>query len=418
MIDRIREIVKHAYTTTVVYEDIAKDRGIQLDDILEGCITRLPVVDKARFVIKENGTLSSEYVIKAYREELINGRTSGSNGKYLNIYWDKNESIRSLLSLWLYRRKYYGIDSRDKMCFFYTSRNLGNTEQRIWTHRNQRGFSKNDLNMQELVRIYEDMKIFKPIWLNVQPSMAALLCKCIRKYNLTGLDSIRYVEFTGEMLSDSIRKEVESIFKCKTANQYGANEVNSIAYECPYGNMHIMNSNVYVEIVNENDELVDDQTEGYICVTSLTNKAMPFIRYKIGDRGYIRNITDCPCGNCNKILDVTAGRENDYAIDNKGEMVNSYVFVRAIDNMNIIFDGAIKQFQVEQKEIGIFVVRLVLDEDISIEMIEEKFLENLVQSSLADAYFQFEVYEELLPDDNTGKLRYFISNLGIVLNNK
>ena len=30
MIDRIREIVKHAYTTTVVYEDIAKEIGVSL----------------------------------------------------------------------------------------------------------------------------------------------------------------------------------------------------------------------------------------------------------------------------------------------------------------------------------------------------------------------------------------------------
>lgn len=342
---------------------------------------------------------------------MINVRTSGSTGKYLNIYWDKADCTRSLLPLWIYRKKYYGISADDKMCYFYTARSVGDIEQRTFLYKNQLGFAKTNLNIEELARIYEDMKAFQPKWLNIQPSIAALLCQSIRKHQLLGLDSIEYVEFTGEMISDSVRHEVESIFNCKTANQYGSNETNSIAYECPYGNLHILQSNVYVEILDEHDKAVNTGEEGNICVTSLTNKAMPFIRYKIGDRGLKKLGEKCPCGNCSDILDITAGRKNDYAIDENGEKVNSYVFVRAIDNINMMLEGVIKQFQIMQLDIDSFLVKLAVDEEVYEEQIEELFYENLLQSSLSNAEFEFEYYEELFADDETGKLRYFVNRM-------
>lgn len=408
---KLENIVKHAYATSTVYETLGEKNGIAIEGISKLSIEDFPVIEKDYFMENESGRLSSEYIVKAYRDELLNVRSSGSTGKYLNIYWDKADFTRSLLPLWLYRKKYYDIDADDKMCYFYTARNVGNMEQRTYQYKNQLGFSKNNLDIEGFRQIYEDMKGFKPKWLNIQPSIASLFCQSIRKLGLSGLDSIKYVEFTGEMLSKSVRHEVEEIFNCKTANQYGTNETNSIAYECPYGNMHILQSNVYVEVLDKRNHLMKDGEEGDICITSLTNKAMPFVRYRVGDRGFKMSNVKCRCGNCSEVIDITAGRKNDYAIDEYGEKVNSYVFVRAIDNMNIILDGAIKQFQIEQRAINDFIVRLVVDEDVELDEIEEIFYDNMIQSSLAESVFLFELYEELFPDEGTGKLRYFISKI-------
>ncbi len=405
MHNQLPAIAMHAYTTTPIYEDIAGEKQVDTSHI--SSISKLPIMKKEYMMHKETGSLSSEYIVKAYRDELINMRTSGSTGKYLNIYWDKADFIRSLLSLWIYRKKYYGVDVNDKMCFFYTSRNVGSVEQETYMQKNQLGFSKHNLDAQGLVRVYEKMVEYQPKWLNIQPSIAALLCQSIRKYNLSGLDSIEYVEFTGEMLSESTRREVEDIFGCKTANQYGTNETNSIAYECPYGQLHILKSNAYVEILDDEGHLVKDGEEGNVCVTSLTNRAMPFIRYLIGDRGTKKSNVTCPCGNCNDILDITAGRKNDYIIDDNGEKINTYVFVRAIDNVNLMLDGVIKQFQIVQRDIGDFLIKLVIDEEVDKEQLEAMFYDNMIQLSLAGANFEFDYYDELLPEDGTGKLKYF-----------
>ena len=88
---------------------------------------------------------------------------------------------------------------------------------------------------------------------------------------------LKYIEFSGELLTDEVREMTKTIFNCNIANQYGANEVNSIAYECPYGNLHVMKSNVYVEIADEYDNAIKDECEGRVLLTSLTNSVMPFI---------------------------------------------------------------------------------------------------------------------------------------------
>ena len=49
-----------------------------------------------------------------------------------------------------------------------------------------------------------------------------------------------------------------------------------------------MESNVYVEIVDTNGRVLQDGSEGEVCVTCFTNKAMPFVRYLVGDKGVMR----------------------------------------------------------------------------------------------------------------------------------
>ena len=59
--------------------------------------------------------------------------------------------------------------------------------------------------------------------------------------------------------------------------------------------MHIMESNVMVEVLKDGKG-VDDDIEGEVYITTRTNSAMPLIRYKIGDTGKI-----CT-GKCNSVL--------------------------------------------------------------------------------------------------------------------
>ena len=95
---------------------------------------------------------------------------------------------------------------------------------------------------------------------------------------------------------------------------------------------------------------MNDGEEGEVCVTSLVNKAMPFIRYNIGDRAIINSNHECGCGSSNKILKLTRGRVNDYISTSTGERINSYIFVRAIEIVNYMYPQTIKQFQIVQND--------------------------------------------------------------------
>ncbi len=38
----------------------------------------------------------------------------------MEIYWKESDYNKSMLPLWYLRKKYYGIGTDDKMCYFYT----------------------------------------------------------------------------------------------------------------------------------------------------------------------------------------------------------------------------------------------------------------------------------------------------------
>lgn len=414
---RIIDMVKYAYTNVPFYRKLAKDNNIDVKNLDETDFENLPLVQKNDIVEQPKELLSDQYLLFPKKNHILLRSTSGSTGKYLKIYWDEYEAVQSMVPLWVARQRYYHIKPSDKYCFFFNNVENGNhlvEEGNIAYSENDTyiGFSKNGLTKERLLEIYYKMYEFKPKWLMMMPSVGALLCECIKENKLLPINSIEYIEFTGEMLLDSFRKEVEELFQCKVSNQYGCNEADSIAFECPCGHMHMMTSNEYVEII-EDGKCVSDGVEGDIYITTLYNHAMPFIRYCIGDRGRIVTDIECPCGNKRSILEVTKGRKNDYILMKDGRKINAFVFVRTIEFLNARMGNIIKQFQIIQNDYGVFTVRLaVLKQCINWkDVIKEEFINFLKEPDLKNAEYKLELSDALFPDDKNGKLLFFKNEL-------
>lgn len=278
---------------------------------------------------------------------------------------------------------------------------------------NTLGFSKSNLDDDRLLEICNMMKAYNPVWINTQPSMAMLMAQCFKQNKLGKMGDLKYIELTGEMLFDNVREEIEEVFGCITANQYGCNEANSIAYECPYGNMHCMEDNVFVEILDNDDKVLPDEKEGNIVITTLNSHITPFIRYRIGDLGKIKRNQVCQCGNCSPILTLTSGRISDFALMEDGSRVSSYVFVRAVELVNSQYENVIKQFKVEQKSFDSFIIYLSLDEEMVCSESDRKGVEKFLLQSMNDtrlysAKFAFQYSDLLKPDKDERKLRYFV----------
>lgn len=394
--EELSKIIKEAYETVPLY--MRKNINFEGKYCLENC----PTIEKNQVIEYEAGAISSYAIPLYYANKLIRTRTSGSTGKYMEIYWKKSDFTRSMLPLWVLRKKYYGIKPDDKMCFFFTIMEIGDRDKDKVIQGNQIGYSKSNLSMERLNEIYKEMLTYKPVWLLLQPSMAMLLCRCIKKYHLPALDSVKYIELTGEILREEVRKEIVDTFHCKTANQYGANEFNSITYECPHGNMHLMTSNVYVEILGKDGENLPEGKEGKIYITTKTNTAMPLIRYGIGDIGTIER-KECPCKSCRPILKLTSGRSNDLIETESGEKKTVYTLIRAIDNINYIYDGLIKQFQIEQQTLTDFVIKLVIDEDeqdmLDMESLKKLFVSGIYDEELKVCNYRLWIEDEMFPEE-------------------
>ncbi len=85
------------------------------------------------------------------------------------------------------------------------------------------------------------------------------------------------------MLFDDDRKLMTKQFGVPIVNEYGASELDLIAFENPKGEWQIDSETLYVKILNDDNEVLPYGSEGRIVVTSLYNKEFPMIRYDIGD---------------------------------------------------------------------------------------------------------------------------------------
>lgn len=396
------DLIEKSFRDVTFLKEKLSDKEI-LEIQTENDIYKLPLLEKEEVVEDSLILMPSYYLPLLMHEKLIRNDTSGSTGKYLNIYWRRQDYIRSMYSLWFYRKYFYGIYTWDKMCQFFSIFQTGFEDKLSRKIGNRLEFSKSNLTDERLLDIYHEMQEFQPKWLLLQPCIAELLCYIKNKYNLNTINSIEYIEMTGEELTIELRNRILDNFKCFVANQYGANEVNSIAFECPNGKMHCMEDNVFVEVLDDDGNPVEDGNIGNIYVTTAHNYAMPFIRYGIGDIGSLEP-NNCSCGHKGKILQLESGRKDDWIKTREGKKINPYVFIRAVVAVNAAFDGCIYQFQVIQETYDQFTVKLAVDDEL--EGISQFFIDNIGDDKLKTAEYQFVFLEKMFPEIN-GKRKFF-----------
>ncbi len=396
---KARKMAYYAYQTVPLYMHLAKN-VIDENIIFE----ELPYVSKEIYRQNEGLYLSQKYYKEISQDNLFQGTTSGSTGKVTNYFWDRSDEKKSLLELWYYRNKYYNIHPHDKMCYFYP---VEDKSIPYVLDKNVLGLSENFITNGRLEETLQYIMNFSPKWMILQPGVAWLLCNMIKKIkNNISITSVEYIEFTGEYLDEGIRNLVQETFQCKTANQYGMREMNSIAYECPEGHMHVMSGNVYVEIVNSDVNGIGD-----ICVTTLKNRAMPYIRYITGDKGRWKKLK-CVCGNHNPIIEICNGRGTDWVKKINGEILHPYIILDVINQINNTENNCILQYQIIQKQIDYFQYNLVLDEEVDKNRIEQKICLMTAQSLQQEFDLEFRYYNEILPDKKTGKIARFYSEIG------
>lgn len=209
---------------------------------------------------------------------------------------------------------------------------------------------------------------------------------------------------TSEMLFEGDKKLLETYLGIPILNEYGAAELGLIAFQNKHGDWIVNNEDLYIEILDENNHVLPYGQEGRVVVTSLYNKAHPFIRYDLGDIGKLsKNSTP------NKpILEILIGRTNDIVLLPSGKKAAGLTFYYV--TKTVIEDGGnVKEFIVEQLKIDTFRISYTSKEALSEEKINDinKAIETYLESGLTILFER----KESLDRSNRGKLKQFKSYL-------
>lgn len=209
---------------------------------------------------------------------------------------------------------------------------------------------------------------------------------------------------TSEMLFENDKKLLKTQFGVPVINEYGASELDLIAFENPNNEWQLNSETLFIEILDDNNKQVSLGEEGRIVITSLYNKAHPFIRYDIGDIGILSKESTIQ----KPILEKLIGRTNDIAILPSGKKAAGLTFYYITKSI-IEDDGNVKEFIIEQFTKKTFKISYVSAEKLSENKINtiKTEMENYLEKGLD---IKFERHNQL-QRSKSGKLKQFSSLL-------
>ena len=136
----------------------------------------------------------------------------------------------------------------------------------------------------------------------------------------------RAVIYTSEILFDAQKQLISRVFDAPCVCDYSAAEAGLIAHECPSGNLHITDENLYAEALDESGEAIEDGP-GRLVLTDLRPSCTPFVRYGLGDLVELAPPGfHCPCGRSLRVIRSLVGRSDEVFRRCDGSPVLAHTF--------------------------------------------------------------------------------------------
>jgi phenylacetate-CoA ligase len=204
------------------------------------------------------------------------------------------------------------------------------------------------------------------------------------------------------MLFEDDKLLMESQFGIPVVNEYGASELDLIAFQNLSGEWQVNSETLYVEILDDNNRILPFGKEGRIVITSLFNKAHPFIRYDIGDLGSLSDNSTIK----KPILHKLIGRTNDMVILPSGKKAAGLTFYYITKSVTEN-DGNVSEFIITQNTIDSFKISYVSQSELSVKH-KNKITEEVQNYLEPHIKVTFDRVEQL-QRSRSGKLKQFTS---------
>jgi len=404
----LRKVVQYAYDYVPFYHQKLKEKGMKPSDIRTvKDLSKLPITRKDEIKREPGRIISTEFDIN----DLHMLSTSGSTGQPLRVFINSNEDD--------YRKAKHltanimcGQKPRDRYVTITSPSHFGEVPRllRIIGFFDRAFVSVFD-NVDKQISTIEKIK---PDVLAGYSSSLSLLAKEVEK---RGVHTIRpkFVLGGAELIDEFSRQYIEDVLDAPFYDQYAIVELDRIAWQCTEKSQyHIDADSIIVEFLDDDGEEVAAGEKGEIVCTSLFNRAMPFIRYFVGDIG-IPSDEACPCGISLPSMKVIEGRKDSLLLLPDGRLLSPRTFTVAMNMFKSrTCNGDIDQFRVIQRKLDLFEVHIKMkNEGIDERNMEKELVGHLRKALNLDAddvTFEME-FDEDIPLDKSGKLSAVVSML-------
>jgi len=317
---RLAALIAHAYANVPLYRrrfdaaGIVPSRFRGLEDL-----ARLPILTR-----KDVSSSRADLVAgNARRFRPVARSTSGTTGSRLEFLTDAASTAIADAALWRFRA-WHGAWPGHRLANIQITNAYRTSAGDIDPSRLRRYvpwartlyLNPIPTDADRLRFIAGELARFRPVaLLSGPPSRAVLLGRYLLQHPACRVRP-RVVFTGGERVYDDQRALLAEAFATRVVEVYGNEERAVFAGECREGRLHIASEMGIVEIVRDGVRCPPGEV-GEIVITNLWNRAFPFIRYAIGDVGYVEP-EGCPCGRGLPTCRVIGGREKDLLATRRG----------------------------------------------------------------------------------------------------
>src|SRR5690606_10831851 len=264
-------------------------------------IARWPLLDR-RLIAEDRDALIPD---GTSRRLLFARRSSASTGTPVVVSW----SLRGIA--WSWAAEYHPM--------LWHGLEIGARTLRMWgsSYRlenfvlNRHFVPAHDLTPERLEEAVRYIETQQPDLIWGTPSAVHELARHIGRTRTADVDGLRvpFVKVGGEQFYAFQRDDILRHLGGRVIESYGCTEMGPIAAECPAGAMHVLTTNVHVEIFRDGQPAAPGEL-GEIVATTLVNRGMPLVRCRIGDLGAL-SPNPCACGRPQPVLAALQGRAAD-----------------------------------------------------------------------------------------------------------
>ncbi len=400
--DKINELQKNKLEKLIHYSlnncKFYNGLNIKCTDDVYKTIKQFPILEKDS-VRKYKEDLTIGDVKKLYPQ-----RSSGSTGLQTEVYWSKKDLDydRATALLWW---SWAGYDVGD-----YILQTGITTERGLFKRFKDIVFRTYYLSAfnHSSVQVENALK-----WLNTKkksvlggyPSSLYILAEYAQKNGVKA--KVKTCITWGDKLFDHYKSKIENVFSTKVYETYGSSEGFLIAaqYDLPY--MYIMDNNIYLEIVDDNGDEVEDGVLGHVIVTNLNNYSMPLIRYRLGDLAIKLPEEEYPEKQLLNLplLQKVVGRDTDIVRTPSGNLLVVHSFTGVFEHFM-----EIKQYQIVQNSINEIIIKIVPGEGFSnatLDSVKSRLADSISDDKLS---LKFDIVD-FIKSSNSGKPQMIISKL-------
>jgi len=316
--ERVRSILVYAKEHVPLYQT---GRWRRLRSNAEARIDDWPVLEKDTLRAQNN-----ELMAAPKPNRVDNLRTSGTTGAALRIVVDQSAAVRG----WAHR--YRGLQWHGIPIGVRTLRVAHDRRPLRSALLGQLCVWPPD-STDTIDAALEFLKRKRPTMVAGPPSALFYLARHFRERGVTE-PLAPFARVGGEQLFEFQRKQIEATLGSRAIDSYGTTETGAVAGECTAGNLHIYADHLHLEIF-DGDTPVQRGEFGDIVVTTLHNKAMPLVRYRVGDKGRI-STSACQCGLPHPVLLDLQARSDDIYLATDGRPRHASILV---EKLSLVFEN-------------------------------------------------------------------------------